>query len=306
MNLFDLHCDTASCMVKDTGNLLNGNYQVTLEKAEAFENWAQVFAIFIHDNIKNAQEAYRTQIKRFQQELSLYHNRIVACRDTSDLETAFTQKKRAAILSVENGSALGGSLEMLKEFQNDGIKLLTLTWFGENELGFGSMAGGRLKPFGRDVLKALPQHKIVPDISHLSDEGVAEVFSLYDGTLVATHSNVRTVTGHCRNLTNFQIEEIVRRKGLIGLNLYRGFLSSNATTTSCDDVYRHIDAFLKLGAEDTLAFGADLDGGGGTNDLPNISALPRIYEYLLQKNIPQPLVDKIFFENAVSFWRRSI
>ena len=45
------------------------------------------------------------------------------------------------------------------------------------------------------------RYGIVPDVSHLSDEGVAEVFECYDGPVVATHSNVRRVTGHHRNLT---------------------------------------------------------------------------------------------------------
>lgn len=143
---------------------------------------------------------------------------------------AFAGGRRAAILSVENGSALEGNLSRLEVFHRDGVRFLTLTWFGENELGFGSLAGGKLKPFGCEVVKKLPEYGIVPDISHLSDEGVAEVFALTDGPLVATHSNVRSQNGHCRNLTNAQIREISARGGLIGLNLCRAFLSENAAS----------------------------------------------------------------------------
>lgn len=304
MDLFDLHCDTASRMQAEQGSLADGDYQVTLTKARAFERWAQVFAIFVRDGSSGeaAHRVYRAQVDYFAAQLALNSGAICQCRTAQQLNEALRSGKRAAILSVENGSALGGRIETLREFAADGVRALTLTWFGENDLGFGSIAGGRLKPFGREVLKALPQYGIVPDISHLSDEGMADVFSQYDGPVIATHSNARAVTGHCRNLTNAQIGEIVRRGGIIGLNLYGPFLTSDAPGACCEDAYRHIDAFLSLGAQGALCLGTDFDGGGGIEGAANISQLADLYEFLLQKNLPQAVVDAIFYGNAHHFW----
>jgi membrane dipeptidase len=305
VDLFDLHCDTASCLLERGESIADGSYQVTLDKAAVWGRWAQVFAIFLRDGLSPAQARaqYAMQVARFRQEVQRHAGKIALCSTAQQMEDALAVGRCAAVLSVENGSALGGSLDALEVLAQDGVRLLTLTWFGENELGYGSMAGGTLKPFGRAVLKALPQYGIVPDVSHLSDEGVAQVFDVYEGVVVATHSNVRTVTGHCRNLTNAQIGEIVRRKGLIGLNLYRAFLSADASLASCDDAYRHVDAFLTLGAQDALCIGADFDGGGGCNNVAHMAELPHLYEYLLQKNLPRTTVDKIFFENAYRFWQ---
>ena len=212
MDFFDLHCDTVSRLTEG-GGIADADAHINLEKARTLGRWAQVFAVFVQDNAPGADTAYasyRRQTACFRAQLAANREQIVQCRTAQETKDAFEEGRRAAILSVENGAALGGHLERLAEFQRDGVRFLTLTWMGENELGCGGEAGGPLTEFGRAVVRALPQYGIVPDVSHLSDEGVADVFECYDGPVVATHSNVRRVTGHHRNLTEKQIQEIVQ------------------------------------------------------------------------------------------------
>lgn len=306
MDFFDLHCDTVHCMAKGE-SLADGNAQVTLDKAQKIERWVQLFALFVQDNPPGtdcAYEEYCRLLAAFRAQLREHADRITLCRTAQQLDAAMRGNQRAAVLSVENGAVLGGRIERLRQLQEDGVRFLTLTWFGENELGGGSSVGGRLTPFGRSVVQALPQYGIIPDISHLSDEGVADVFELYEGPLAATHSNVRSVTGHHRNLTHRQIEEIVRRKGIIGINLYRSFLNSDPCRASREDVYRHLDAFLALGAQDTVCFGTDFDGADVPQDISDISGIPALYDYLLGRGLSESLLRKIFFENAYAFCMR--
>lgn len=306
MDFFDLHCDTLTRLVQ-TGEQLadTESCHVSLKKASAFGRWAQVYACFVPDNQngKGAFACYERQRDAFLGQMARWAGQVQPCADGTALAAAFAGGRRAAILSVENGSALEGNLSRLEVFHRDGVRFLTLTWFGENELGFGSLAGGKLKPFGCEVVKKLPEYGIVPDISHLSDEGVAEVFALTDGPLVATHSNVRSQNGHCRNLTNAQIREISARGGLIGLNLCRAFLSENAASANMDDIRRHMDAFFELGAQDALCFGTDFDGAQVPQDIGDISGVPALYEALL-KHYSQALLDNVFFENAARFFTR--
>ena len=212
MNYFDNHCDTISHLLDTGEDLQSADAHVSLKKAEKFTRWGQVFALFIEDGkaTKNAYQRYLMERQCFFDQMEKHKNQIMQCRTASDLDTAFRQKKCAAILSVENGAMLGGDINRLLQLQQDGVKLLTLTWYGENEIGFGSKMGGALKPFGREVVEALPHYGILPDISHLSDEGVEEVFSLTRGPVVASHSNVRSIVPHFRNLKNDQIEELIR------------------------------------------------------------------------------------------------
>ena len=77
-------------------------------------------------------------------------HKVLPCRTASDVEAAWAQNKTAAILTVENGSALAGRLDRVEVLARDGVRMLTLTWNGENELGSGSMTGHGLSPFGRE------------------------------------------------------------------------------------------------------------------------------------------------------------
>ena len=306
MDFFDLHCDTLTQLMQSGGSLWDApGCHVSLKKASAFGRWAQVYACFVPDaqNGKGAFTCYERQRDVFLCQMKQCAQQVRPCADGAALSAAFACGQRAAILSVENGAALEGDISRLEIFRRDGVRFLTLTWFGENELGYGSLAGGRLKPFGREVVKKLPEYGIVPDISHLSDEGTAELFALTDGPLVATHSNARSQNGHCRNLTDAQIREVTARGGLIGLNLCSAFLSENATSAGAEDIRRHMEAFFELGAQNVLCFGTDFDGAQVPRDIRDISGMPALYEAIL-KYYSKTLLDGVFFENAARFFRR--
>lgn len=307
MNYFDLHCDTATHIFDCRETLHASKGHVSVKKASAIDSWVQVYAIFI-DDTKRKKDAflYYLAVKdNLLTEMAKKRNDFIQCRSAEDLQRVKSTGCRGAILSVENGAVLGGDARRLHQLEQDGVKLFTFTWYGENELGFGSAVGGAMKPFGLEVLRLLPQYGILPDISHLSDEGVEQVFTQYDGTLVASHSNVRSVTPHYRSLTDAQIKEIIRRKGLIGTNLYEHFLSEKENACM-DDVYRHIDAFLSLGAEHTLCFGCDFDGGNVPAEIADISGIPQLYEYLLHRGIGESTLADIFYNNAYHFWEREL
>lgn len=306
MDFFDLHCDTMLRLADGSG-LADADAQINLQKAKPLGKWAQVFALFVHDNAPGrdtAYDAYRRLYAGFTRQMRLCAESIVFCRSAAELEAAWAAGKHAALLSVENGAVLGGRPERLAELRRDGVCLLTLTWMGENELGCGGEAGGALTELGRSVVRALPRYGIVPDISHLSDEGVADVFRLTDGPVVATHSNARRITGHHRNLTEKQTREIVRRGGLIGINLCSPFLTDEKSQASCEDVYRHLNAFLSWGAEDAVCFGTDFDGAPIPRDIRDLGGIPALCEYLRGRGLPDALLQKVFFQNALRFWKR--
>ena len=309
MDFFDNHCDTLSRILDEKEDLADATGHISLDKGAFLSRWGQVFALFVDDSAgrEGPYARYLDERACMKRQFAQNADRLLQCRTAADLDRAFRENKCAAILSVENGAALEGRLDHLLQFAQDGVKLLTLTWFGENELGYGSAVGGRLKPFGREVLAALPQYGIVPDISHLSDQGVEDVFGCWDGPLAASHSDVRSVTPHFRNLTDAQVREIVRRGGIIGINFFGPFLRASGEA-SIDDVYRHLDAFLALGAQKTVCFGSDFDGVG--RDLPadigDLGGVARIWEYLLARGIPETVLRDVFFENAFFFWKRQL
>ena len=118
------------------------------------------------------------------------------------------------------------------------------------------------------------------------------------GPFVATHSNARAVHGHPRNLTDDMFKAIRDHGGTAGLNLYAAFLGEEKVTV--ETALRHIDHFLELGGEKTLAIGGDLDG---CEELPEgmrgVQDVRLIREALELRGYPETLLDDIFYYNLM-------
>lgn len=50
------------------------------------------------------------------------------------MDNAFGENKIAAFLSVEGGAVLGGDIDVIDALYEKGVRILTLTWNGQNEL----------------------------------------------------------------------------------------------------------------------------------------------------------------------------
>ena len=85
---------------------------------------------------------------------------------------------------------------------------------------------------------------MIIDVSHLSEAGFWDVCLETEAPFAATHSNSRACCEHKRNLTPLQFSEIVRRGGLVGINLYSPFLREDGKSATIDDVLRHADDLL--------------------------------------------------------------
>jgi membrane dipeptidase len=134
------------------------------------------------------------------------------------------------------------------------------------------------------------------DVSHLSDPGFWDVAEELSGPFFASHSNARAVFSHPRNLTDEQFTAIIDHNGVVGLNLYANFLGERA---DLDTAIAHLEHWLELGGERTVALGGDLDGCSSLPEgITGIQDLDRLWE-LLQRNYSEALVRALFFENLM-------
>lgn len=65
---------------------------------------------------------------------------------------------------------------------------------------------------------------ILPDVSHTSDRSFWDILKLAEGPVVASHSNCRALCDVRRNLTDEQLRAIRDTGGVIGVNVYHGFV----------------------------------------------------------------------------------
>lgn len=306
----DLHCDTLTACTKSElapDPLMDPDAAWSLSNLPKDVCWSQCFAIFLPDGLSQ-QEAilsYRRHRDSFFHQMDRFSSQIKSCHTAADIQAAWQEGKTAALLTVENGSALGGDLRQVEELARDGVKLMTLTWNGQNEIASGVSAQGGLSSFGYSLLPLLESSNILIDVSHLNDQSFWDVMQATSLPLVASHSNARAICPHPRNLTDDQIRALVERGGLIGLNYYTRFLQENGLP-QLEDLFRHVAHFLDLGAECCLAFGSDFDGADLPSWLQNPKQAVALYDCFLKHGLSPALCDQLMWGNALSFFEKNL
>ncbi len=302
LSLFDLHCDTAYEMYRKKQSLRKNELAVSLEQASVWERYVQVMALWT-DSALSDEEGWQ-QMHRM-----LYHlleDEAVRCKDAEVTVHAVSLKahKRLLFLGIEDARILCGDLSRVDLLYALGIRFLTPLWSGVTCMGGSHDTSFGLTAFGSTALEQATARGMLLDISHASEKSAEQIFSIANGhgrPVLATHSNAYTVCPVSRNLRNWQIREILRTGGLIGLNIYPPFLKEGGTEHALEAILPHIEHFLSLGAERSLALGCDMDGCDLPSDIPSLSALPRLAEYLARHGYSDVLIDRIFYRNAADF-----
>ena len=307
--IIDLHCDTLTrdmwaSQPPACGPLVNPAYHIALGKMPRNLRWVQCFAIFVPDNYRgqDAIDFFDRYRAVFDRQMVAHGDKVSPCRSFSDMEQALEAGKFAAVLTVEGGAALAGQPERAQVLRDAGVRMLTLTWNGPNELGSGHDSSAGLTACGWEAVAELERCGVLVDVSHLNDRGFEDLLSVAKKPFVASHSNARSVCGHRRNLPDAFIREITDRGGLIGLNYSKDFLSDSGRG-NLDDLYRHVCRFLELDAGACLALGSDFDGTDIHPDLDSVEKSLSIYGYLTQHGIPADTADGILFGNAWRFFK---
>lgn len=299
MQYFDLHCDTLYKAVTEKSSLANPSHQISVYSGKEFDKWCQCFAIWIPDDVSEiyAEVLFKQAYSKLLSEAKRYSVSIIG--------PGFETDNHNMIFTVENAKLLGGDLNKIDMLSDCNVKMITLTWNESNCIGGGAGAQHQgLTEFGKKCVKKLESKNIVIDISHASDGTFYDVLSQTKKPIAASHSNSRKVCPHLRNLTDEQFKEIVRRRGVVGLNFHRDFLNRNSQNASVTDVLKHAEHFLSLGGENALCIGSDFDGSDVPCDLNNIRKIPDLYESFLKIGYTEQLVQKIMYNNAYNFFSR--
>lgn len=312
--IIDLHCDTLTASADD-GSIMempmyNENCDMDFNKVPEGVKWAQAHAIFMPDEYRGEKAItfYNSVKDSYYNQLEAFSDTVVQCKTGEDIERAWSEGKFASILTVEGGSVLAGDINRVEKIAGDGVKVMTLVWNGENEIGSGHNTDHGLSDFGKAVIPLLEENGIIIDVSHLNDNGFSDLLKVASRPFMATHSNARAICSHRRNLTDEMIKEMVKRNCLIGLNYYTAFISDEEEK-SCDYAnmfFQHISHFIDLGAEKNLALGSDFDGAHLPDCLSSPSKVIEMYDYLLKKGLTSDQLDNIFYKNALRFFHENM
>lgn len=197
-----------------------------------------------------------------------------------------------------------------------GVCAVGLAWWKPSRYAGGNGSAHGLTDLGRALVPALDHLRIVHDLSHLSDASADELLALTDRPVIASHSNCRALlppmpdgAPNQRHLREEHIHEIVRRGGVIGLNLYATFLcpAPDAEAT-IEHALAHVERICDIaGSRAHIGLGSDMDGGFSAERLPRGIRAPRDLERLCDalrgRGWSDADLDGIRCGNWLRFWR---
>ncbi len=150
MKVIDMHCDTISELLrlKEKGTpeeLRRNRRQIDLVRMKEGQYLLQNFALFVRLKAPSAKEDPEKQYdpwERVRSMYALYREELLKNQDIlapvlryGDIEKNEAAGKLSSLLAVEEGGVCAGRVERLRELFLMGVRMMTLTWNFDNEIG---------------------------------------------------------------------------------------------------------------------------------------------------------------------------
>jgi membrane dipeptidase len=258
-------------------------------------------------------------------------------RTAADIRQAFAFRPSEAagpvygMIGLEGADPLGAEAENLVHFFQAGVRDLIPAWDDNAFSGTTFGAGGSLTAEGFKLIELAETLGVMVDVSHLSDAAFEQVCGVARRPFIASHSNCRAVCSHRRNLTDEMIRAVADRGGVMGINLAPGFLDPRYTSAwdavmapvavarmvirrdfekevagqlhaiplpAPEWIERHVQHAIRVGGEDCVGLGGDLDGISGLPaGMTGVESYPLIPDLLARAGLTGRQVEKVCWRN---------
>jgi len=341
---FDAHCDTFLRVVENGAEFeAAGGLHVTLPGLLAADARMQVFAAWtLAERLQGEEDqAAMRMVEAVAAACRANPERMLLVRTASDLDAVEDGPGRvAAICGLESADPLKGDPRALLRFQEAGVRVLTLAWGDNAFCGSCFGRGDGLSDKGEELVALCEEQGVVVDVSHASDTAFWDVCRVSEKPFIASHSNSRALCDSPRNLSDEMVRVLAERGGVVGLNLYSGFLSGEfaaeltrfykdlekrpgSVDLSFDEkgalvtdfqaslphpplslVVDHIKHLISVGGEDCVGLGGDLDGCDSLPEgLDSVLDYPKIAARLRESGISSSQVAKVCHGNFARVFR---
>ena len=167
------------------------------------------------------------------------------------------------------------SPDELPRWHEAGLRLLGLAHYGPGRYAGGTGTENGLTDLGKSLLAEMSALGMTLDVTHCTDTGIDEALALFEGPVLASHSNARSLVPRQRQLPDRQIEAVAARGGIVGIAFDCWMLDpdwvhgQSANPVALSRVADHIDYVCQLtGSATHVGIGSDLDGGFGGEQSP--------------------------------------
>lgn len=220
-------------------------------------------------------------------------------------------KEIQVFLAVEGMCGIQEEVEVkIQWLYEHHVRLGSLCWNDENALAIGAKKGNKpLTEKGIRVIKEMNRLHMAVDTSHCCEWNFYDIARVSKEAIIASHSNVKALYNHYRNLSDPQLQVVKAKNGLVGAICVRWFVKKKEDKATLQD-YIEVIKYLKetIGVKH-IALGFDfmdyIEGMEESNviGIQDITEIGNIAAALKENGFQEEEIEKICFQNAVDFMK---
>ena len=104
----------------------------------------------------------------------------------------------------------------VEEWYQLGLQILGPAHYGPNKYCYGTGSEGGFTDLGRELLSEMSRVGMLLDATHLADQSFWDALEVYEGPVLASHHNCRSLVPGDRQLSDDQITALIERGSVIG------------------------------------------------------------------------------------------
>lgn len=258
----------------------------------------------------------------------------------ADVIRIAAEGRRVAVIGIENGYPVGTDVERVREFYRRGGRYMSLAHQGHNQLSdsnsgeaSGDAPNDGLSALGREVVAEMNRLGMMIDVSHPSRASILQAIALSQAPVIASHSAVRALGDHSRNLDDEQLTALARNGGVVQIVAYAGYLRVGARAgrrpirnmvvpgapcpleppgtrpLSVDgrpgvaELVDHIDYAVKRIGIDHVGIASDFEGAGGIEGWDDAAQTANVTFELLRRGYSEADIARLWGGNLLRVWR---
>lgn len=279
-----------------------------------------------YEDAEGAHRLYSQQLETYERLFDRHPEKFQHVTNRSELEGVLggwekdpPEPRLGLVLLMEGADGVRHPAE-LEAWFTQGVRIVGPAWTGTRYAG-GTGEPGPLTPAGRELLEVMAGLGMILDLSHLAEVAASQALDMFEGTLIASHSNCRALLDESdrpdRHLTDEMILAIAEREGVIGIVAYNRFLQGTwrigdgRQGITLDHMAAQIDHVCQLvGDFRHVGLGTDFDGGFGLGRIPegldSVADLRLIGDKLAAWGYASAEIEAVLGGNWVSVLRRAL
>ncbi len=227
------------------------------------------------------------------------------------------EKRQIGLVMLMEGADPIVRPQDVERWYGRGLRAVGPAWLAGTRYAGGNAAPGPLTDEGVRLLRAMLDFNLVLDVSHLSDQACLQALDRYDGPVIASHSNPRSMVPGARQLSNDMLKALLARDGIVGIVPMNPMLrvdwrrGDRKDAVTVADVASAIDFVCQMAGDAAhVGLGTDFDGGFGAESTPaeidTVADLVKVADALKAQGYADADVEAIMSGNWLRLLRRSL